>query len=133
MLTFYQKISCWSIISQKEDLKINISPLIVRISSSLPTRTPPQYKDTLFSIKCKYTNNKFYAILAGCWRLGLRFWFNFLGLKLLQCSDSLFFWVLRSYYSICFKVEMFVFVRVSWLLHAVFIHLGQQLNIYGEN
>ena len=71
--------------------------LFVRISSSLPTRTLPQYENILFSIKYWYTSNNFYAILARCWGSGLGVWFNLLGLKLLQCLDSLFFWILRNY------------------------------------
>ena len=71
--------------------------LFVRICSSLPTRTSPQYENILFSIKYWYTSNNFYAILARCWGSGLGVWFNLLGLKLLQCLDSLFFWILRNY------------------------------------
>ena len=89
-------------------------PLIVRISSSLPTRTPPQYENILFSTKPSCTSNNFYAILAWCWRLGLGVWVNLLGLKLLGCLNSLFFWVLRNYCSILLKVEMFILVWVSW-------------------
>ena len=37
-----------------------------------------------------------------------------LGLKLLQCLDSLFFWILTSYCSILLKVKMFILVWVSW-------------------
>ena len=75
-----------------------------------PNSHPPQYENILFSIKYRYTNNNFYAILAWCCRLGLRIWFNLLGLKLQQCLDSLFFGILRSYCSILFKVKMFILV-----------------------
>ena len=41
-------------------------------------------------------------------------WFNLLGLKILQCLHSLFFWILKSYCSILFKVKMFNLVWKSW-------------------
>ena len=85
-------------------------PLIVWISSSLTTRTPPQYEDILFLIKYRYTNNNFCAILAWCWGLGLGAWFNLLGLKLLQCLDFLFFWILRNYCSVLFVLKMLILV-----------------------
>ena len=55
-----------------------------------------------------------YAILAWCWRLELRVWFNLLGLKLLQCLDFVFFWILRSHCSNVYKVKIFILVWVSW-------------------
>ena len=44
-------------------LFINNFPVIVRISSSLPTRTATQYESILFPIKFRYTNNNFYVMV----------------------------------------------------------------------
>ena len=128
---FLSKISCWSLTAQKEDLKINISALFVRISSSLRTCTPPQYDNVLFSIKYRYRANNFYPIFAWCWRMGLKLWFDFLGLKLFQCLDYLFFWILKGIAAFCLRSKCLFKYELVDDIHAVLIHLGQQLNIYG--
>ena len=53
--------------------------------------TPHHNMNIVYTIKYSYTNNNFDASLAWCWGLKLRVWLNLLGLKLLQCLDSLFF------------------------------------------
>ena len=124
---FLSKISCWSLTAQKEDLKINISALFVRISSSLRTCTPPQYDNVLFSIKYRYRANNFYPIFAWCWRMVLKLWFDFLGLKLFQCLD--FQW--KGISAFCLRSKCLFKYELVDDIHAVLIHLGQQLNIYG--
>ena len=96
----------------KRGPKSKYFPLIFLVSSWLRTYTPTQYENILTEIKNQYMN--LYAILAWCWRLELRVWFNLLGLKLLQCLDSVFFWILRSHCSIFPKVKIFILVWVSW-------------------
>ena len=124
---FLSKISCWSLTAQKEDLKINISALFVRISSSLRTCTPPQYDNVLFSIKYRYRANNFYPIFAWCWRMVLKLWFDFLGLKLFQCLD--FQW--KGISAFCLRSKCLFKCELVDDIHAVLIHLDQQLNIYG--
>ena len=46
-----------------------------------PNPHPTQYENILFSIKYRYANNTFYAILAWCWGLGLGRLVQFIGFK----------------------------------------------------
>ena len=56
-------------------------PLIVWISSSLTTRTPPQYEDILFLIKYRYTNNNFLRHFGMVLGIGIRGLVQFIGFE----------------------------------------------------
>ena len=73
-------------------------------------------------------DNSFYPIFAWCWRMVLKLWFDFLGLKLFQCLD--FQW--KGISAFCLRSKCLFKYELVDDIHAVLIHLGQQLNIYGE-